>query len=115
MNFFNLATFDPSFPDIAKAIRKFCNILSDEEECKKTFLKDHSDLSADEVTKISKKLLAPSRINDISQQAKATRVQKEGRCIKCGKCCSNPRGRKRDINLNSCSVLKEGTHFRSKI
>ena len=59
-----------------------------------------------------KELLAPSRINDIDQQAKAKRVQQEGRCIKCGKCGSNPRGRKRGIHLNNCIVLKEGKHFR---
>ena len=35
MNF--VTTFDPSFPDIAKAIRKFSYVLSDEEECKKVF------------------------------------------------------------------------------
>ena len=28
-----VTTFDPSFPDIAKVIRKFSNILSDDEEC----------------------------------------------------------------------------------
>ena len=33
-----VATFDPCFPDIAKAIRKFSNILSDDEKCKKVFL-----------------------------------------------------------------------------
>ena len=32
-----VTTFDPSFPNIAKAIRKFSNILSDDEECKKVF------------------------------------------------------------------------------
>ena len=58
-------------------------------------------------------LPSPSGINDIYQQVKAKRVQQEGRCVKCGKCGSNPRGRKRDINLNNCSVLKEGTHFSS--
>ena len=30
-------TFGPSFPDIAKVIGKFSNILSDDEECKKVF------------------------------------------------------------------------------
>ena len=33
-----VTTFDPSFPDIAKVIRKFPNILSDDEERKKVFL-----------------------------------------------------------------------------
>ena len=32
-----VTTFDPSFPDIVKAIRKFSNILSDDEECKNVF------------------------------------------------------------------------------
>ena len=29
-----VTTFDPSFPDIAKAMRKFSNIWRDDEECK---------------------------------------------------------------------------------
>ena len=45
-----------------------------------------------------KELLAPSKINDIDQQAKAKRVQWEGRCKKCGKCGTNQRGHKKDIN-----------------
>ena len=35
--FNSVMTFDPSFRDIAKAIRKFSNMLSDDEECKKGF------------------------------------------------------------------------------
>ena len=52
-----VTTFDPSFQNIAKVIRKFSNILSDDEECKKVSLKDHSELSTDEVIKISKNFL----------------------------------------------------------
>ena len=52
-----VTTFDPSFPHIAKAIRKFSNLLSDGEECKRFSLKDDSELSTDEVTKISKSFL----------------------------------------------------------
>ena len=106
-------TFDPSFPDIAKVIRKFSNILSDDEECKKVFPEGSFRVVYRRGHKNLKELLAPSGINDIYQQVKAKRVQQEGRCVKCGKCGSNPRGRKRDINLNNCSVLKEGTHFSS--
>ena len=106
-------TFDPSFPDIAKVIRKFSNILSDDEECKKIFPEGSFRVVYRRGHKNLKELLAPSRINDIYQQVKIKRVQQEGRCVKCGKCGSNPRGHKRDINLNNSSVLKEGTHFRS--
>ena len=99
-------TFYPSFLDIAKAIRKFSNISSDDEECKKVFpegsfravyRRGHNNL---------KELLAPSKVNDIDQQAKAKRVQQEVRCIKCEKCGSNPRGSKRDINLTVVVYLK---------
>ena len=48
-----------------------------------------------------KQLLAPSRINNIDQQAQAKRVQQEGMCIKCEECGSNPKDRKRGINLFS--------------
>ena len=108
-----VTTFDPSFPDIAKVIRKFSNILGDDEECKKVFPEGSFRVVYRRGHKNLKELLAPSGINDIYQQVKAKRVQQEGRCVKCGKCGSNPRGRKRDINLNNCSVLKEGTHFSS--
>ena len=108
-----VTTFDPSFSDIAKAIRKFSNILSDDDECKNVFLEGSFRVVHRRGHKNLQELLAPSRINDIGQQAKAKRVQQEGRCIKCGKYGSNPRGRKRDISLINCSVLKEGTHFRS--
>ena len=106
-------TFDPNFPDIAKVIRKFSNILRDDDECKKVFSERSFRVVYRRGHKNLKELLAPSGINDIYQQVKAKRVQQEGRCVKCGKCDSNPRGRKRDINLNNCSVLKEGTHFSS--
>ena len=106
-------TFDPSFPDIAKVTRKFSNILSDDEECKKVFPEGSFRVVYRRGHKNLKEFLAPSGINDIYQQVKAKRVQQEGRCVQCGKCGSNPRGRKRDINLNNCSVLREGTHFSS--
>ena len=106
-------TFDPSLPDIAKAIRKFSNVLSDDEGCKNVFPEGSFRVVYRRGHKNLQELLSPSRINDIGQQAKAKRVQQEGRCIKCGKYGSNPRGRKRDISLNNCNVLKEGTHFRS--
>ena len=101
-----VTTFDPSFPDISKAVRKSSNILSDDEECKKVFPEGSFRVVCRRGHKNLQELLAPSRITDIGQQAKAKRVQQEGRCIKCGKY-----GRKKD--LNNCSVLKERTHFRS--
>ena len=58
-----VTTFDPSFPDIAKEIRKFSNLLSDDEECEKVFPEEsdwyrrgHKNL---------KELRAPSGISDI--------------------------------------------------
>ena len=102
-----VTTFD-SFPDIAKVIRKFSNILSDDEECKKVFPEGSFRVFYRRGHKNLKELLAPSGINDIYQQVKAKRVQQEGRYVKCGKCGSNSRGRKRDISLINCSVLKEG-------
>ena len=89
-------TFVPSFPDTSKTIRKLSNILSDDGECKKVLPEGSFRVVYRRGHKNLKELLAPSRINDIDQQAKAKRVQQEERCIKCGKCGSNPRGRKRD-------------------
>ena len=85
--------------------------MSDDEECKKVFPEGSFRVVYRRGHKNLQELLAPSRINDIGQQAEAKKVQQEERCIKCGKYGSNPRGRKRDISLNNCSVLKEGTHF----
>ena len=76
-----VTTFDPSFPDIPKAIRKFSNILSDDEECKKVFPEGSFRVVYTRGHKNLKELLAPSRINNIDQQAKAKGVQQEGRCI----------------------------------
>ena len=44
------------------------------------------------------------------------RLGGEGSCKNCGKCGMSDRGKKRkNINLNNCMVLQEGTHFRSNI
>ena len=80
MNF--VTTFDPSFPEIAKAIVKFSNILSDDEKCKKVFPEGSFRVVYRRCHKNLLELLTPSRINDIGQQAKAKRVQQEGRFIK---------------------------------
>ena len=76
LNFVTL-TFDPSFPDIAKVIRKFSNILSDDEECKNVFPEGSFRAVYRRGHKNLKELLAPSEINDIYQQVKAKRVQQE--------------------------------------
>ena len=73
-----VTTFDPSFPDIVKAIRKFSNILSDDEECKKVFPEGSFRVIHRRGHKNLKELLAPSGINDIYHQVKAKRVQQEG-------------------------------------
>ena len=52
-------TFDPSFPDIAKVIRKFSNILSDDEECKKVFPEGSFRVVYRRGHKNLKELLAP--------------------------------------------------------
>ena len=53
-----VTTFDPSVPVIAKVIRKFSNILSDDEECKKVF----NEGSFRVFIKISKNFLHPCTI-----------------------------------------------------
>ena len=60
-----VTTFDPSFPDIAKVIRKFSNILSDDEECEKVFPEGSFRVVYRRGHKNLKELLAPSGINDI--------------------------------------------------
>ena len=72
-------TFDLSFLDIAEAIRKFSNILNDDEKCKKVFPEGSFRVVYRRGHKNLKELLAPSRINDIYQQVKAKRVQQERR------------------------------------
>ena len=65
-----------------------------------------------------KEIIAPSRSVSAGTEGPVGRNRsgREGSCKKCGKCGMGDRGRKRkNINLNNCMVLQEGTHFRSNV
>ena len=66
-----------------------------------------------------KEIIAPSRSMFSIMEGRPcgkNRLGKEGSCKKCGKCgmCNRDTKRK-NINLNNCMVLQEGTHFRSNV
>ena len=47
-----VTTWDPMFPDINKAFRKFYHILEEDEQCKNYFYKGRLEFRIKEVTKI---------------------------------------------------------------
>ena len=71
--------------------------------------KDHKNL---------KEVISPSRSMFAGTEGPVdrNRLGREGSCKKCEKCGMSDRGRKRkNISLNNCMVLQEGTHFRSNV
>ena len=57
--------YEPSFPDIRKAFRKFDHMLKNDEKMKKVFPYDakHFQVSEKRGTKNIKEILAPSTVN----------------------------------------------------
>ena len=76
MNF--VTTFDSAFPVIAKARRKFFNILGDDEECKKVFLERSFRVVYRGGHKNLKELLAPSRIMILTNRQKLRGFNRKG-------------------------------------
>ena len=113
-----VTTWDPEFPDIREALHKFTNVLMEDEECREVFPKGSFRVVFKKGHKNLKEIIAPSRsmFSIMEGPCGKNRLGKEGSCKKCGKCGMSDRGRKKkNINLNNCMVLQEGTHFRSSV
>ena len=113
-----VTTWDPEFPDIRKALHKFTNVLMEDEECREVFPKGSFRVAFKKGHNNLEEIIAPSRsmFSITEGPGGKNRLGKEGSCIKCGKCGMSDRGRKgKNINLNNCMVLQEGTHFRSNV
>ena len=108
-----VTTWDPMFPDIGRAIRKFVPLLAEDEECNKLFPKGSFRMAYKRGHKNLKEILAPSTISTL--EGELGRNSKSGQCKKCQKCGTSGRGRKRSNGLNNCAVLEEGNTFRSKV
>ena len=57
-----VTTWDPMFPDINKALRKFYQILQEDKQCKKLFPKGSFRVSYERGHKNLKEFLAPSEV-----------------------------------------------------
>ena len=108
-----VATWDPIFPDIGRAIRKFVPLLAEDEECKKLFPKGSFIMVYKRGHKNLKEILAPSTIS--TPEGELGRNSKIGQCKKWQKCGTSGRGRKRSNRLNTCAVLEQGNMFCSKV
>ena len=56
-----VTTWDPVFPEIRKALRKFTNVLMEDEECREVFPKGSLRVVFKKVHKNLKEIIAPSR------------------------------------------------------
>ena len=110
-----VTTWDPAFSDIRKALHKFTNVLMEDEECREVFPNGSFRVAYKKGHKNLKEIIAPSRSVFAGTEGPVGRNKSggEGSCTKCG---VGDRGRKRkNINLNNCMVLQEGTHFKSNV
>ena len=82
-----VTTWDPMFPDINKAFRKFYHILEEDELCKQFFRKGSFKVSYKRGHKNLKELLAPSKVvfENMDAVSNSKRHGKCGKCVKCGK------------------------------
>ena len=87
--------YEPTFPDIRKAFRKFKHIIEDDEELKEIFPKgvSHFQVSERRGSKIIKELLEPSttRFREIDEDNDMENEEDQNmkeRCYPCGKPCA---------------------------
>ena len=88
-----VTTWDPMFPDINKAFRKFYHILEEDQQCKKLFPKGSFRVSYKRGHKNLKELLAPSRVVFENTDALShSKRQHHGECAKCESCGNQVKG-----------------------
>ena len=105
------------FPNIGKAIKKFAKILEEDEDCREVFPEGCFRIAYKRGHKNLKEIIAPSSFafashGDIKQRNHRDEI---GYCKKCNKCGRSNRGRKRENDLNNCSVMEEGETFYSTV
>ena len=108
--------YDPTFPDIPKAIRASKHILKADEECNQVFLRECFRDAYERTHKNIKEMVAPSRIaiqEDSSNKENSISRNTQRKCSKCGRFGTAARGRKRAIDLYNCNVMLEGDRFMS--
>ena len=90
----------------------------EDEECREVFSKGSFRVAYKRGHKNLKEIIALSRsmFSGTEGPVDRNRLSRKGSCKNCGKLGMSDRGRKRkNINLNNCIVLQEGTHFRSNV
>ena len=112
-----ITSWDPMFPNIGKAIKKFAKILEEDEDCREVFPEGCFRIAYKRGHKNLKEMIAPSSFafashGDIKQRNHRDEI---GYCKKCNKCGRSNRGRKRENDLNNCSVMEEGETFYSTV
>ena len=94
--------YDPTFPDVRKAIRASEHILRADEECNQVFPRGCFRVAYKRTHKNIKEMVAPSKIaiqEDSSNKQNSISRNTQGKCSKCGRCGTAARGRKRAIDL----------------
>ena len=110
-----VTTWDPMFPNINQAIKKFQHILEEDDLCKQIFPKDTFRVAYKRGHKNLKELIAPSKISfRDSKEGIQGKRQYIGKCQKCGECGKSIRGRKRASGIYCCQVLEESDQFLSR-
>ena len=110
-----VTTWDPMFPNISQAIKKFQHILEEDDLCKQIFPKGTFRVAYKRGHNNLKELIAPSKISfrDSKEGIRGKR-QYIGKCRKCGECGKSIRGRKRASGIYCCQVLEENDQFLSR-
>ena len=110
-----VTTWDPMFPNISQAIKKFQHILEEDDLCKQIFPKGTFRVAYKRGHNNLKELIAPSKISfrDSKEGIRGKR-QYIGKCQKCGECGKSIRGRKRASGIYCCQVLEENDQFLSR-
>ena len=84
-NKINFVTFwDPMFPDINKALRKFQHILEDDDQCKQLLPRDTFRVAYKRGHKNLKELIALARVNTSMPVGPNYDPDTQGKCVKCG-------------------------------
>ena len=110
-----ITTWDPMFPNINQAIKKFQHILEEDDLCKQIFPKGTFRVAYRRGHKNLKELIAPSKISfRDSKEGIQGKRQYIGKCEKCGECGKSIRGRKRASGIYCCQVLEESDQFLSR-
>ena len=110
-----ITTWDPMFPNINQAIKKFQHISEEDDLCKQIFPKGTFRVAYRRGHKNLKELIAPSKISfRDSKEGIQGKRQYIGKCEKCGECGKSIRGRKRASGIYCCQVLEESDQFLSR-